>query len=142
MKSRQKERTVVENWEISSDSENENDGLIQNELGTSDLVNRLQIKEERNQLLQTTVKRLNSRIGTEIIDDNDIGASSSVPRRYENSMNVNTLHYQTDADLGSAFYFLTNVKFIFIFFYAYMIFHINSNVSFSVMVTACTITRH
>lgn len=111
IKSRQKERKVVEAWNISSDSEKENgDELVQSELGTDDLVNRLRIKQEQNNVLQSTVKKLNSRLGTEIIDDNENGSSSLVC--YENSKNINTLTYQRDAEFGSSFYFITNVKFI------------------------------
>lgn len=119
IKSRQKEKSVVERWEISSESENENEAYIQNDVNPHDFINRLQIKKEQNKFLQTAVNKLNIRLGTEIVDDDENAACSFAMRRYENSMNVNTLHYQRDADLGQKFFFVTNVKWISTFFSFY-----------------------
>lgn len=101
----------MESWELSSDSEDENaKASPDEELDANELRNRLTIKQEHIDSLQNTVKKLNNRLGTEIVDGSEDAANFLRPRRYENSKNVNTLHYQNDLEFGKNIYFITNVR--------------------------------
>lgn len=77
------------------------------------MVDQLKIKQEKIDLLENSLKLLNGRIGTEIIDDegNAVGTDvGSMERVIHNESNVNTLHYQLGAEFGKTFYFITNVS--------------------------------
>lgn len=78
---------------LSSGDENEDEQIVPDQL---------QIKKEKIELLECTVRKLNVRIGTEIIDvDDNVGGinttSVTIPR-YVSC--VNTLHYQLDEEFG------------------------------------------
>lgn len=108
--------SVVESWDLSSDNNKEN----QKENNTPslqfepDLLNSIKIKQERIELLTNTVNKLSERIGTDIIDEDPNEDKTrehfGLRRRYENSMNVNTLHYQRDEEFGKNLFYITNVR--------------------------------
>lgn len=102
--------------EVPSDTENEDctaKTQQENAMPTHDLFKHLKVKQERISLLENTVKDLNNRIGTEIIDDDcyEIGSSLALSR-YDRNENVNTLHFQLDTEFGKKIYFITNVRII------------------------------
>lgn len=71
----------------------------------------LKIKQEKIDKLEVTVKTLNKRIGTEIVDLEDgvsVEDSTSPAPRYVSK--VNTLNYQRDLDFGKNMYYITNVR--------------------------------
>lgn len=106
-----KETSVIESWQVSSDSESdlENEGTYQqHNLETNDVMTLLKIKQEKVETLEKVVENLNKRIGTEIVDDVDHGTSAAIPR-YRNRLDVNTLHYQIDAEFANDTYFKTDV---------------------------------
>lgn len=106
------DKTVVECWEISSDSDNEPDLMMPCNPNVIEynLKSDLKIKEERIEMLQVTIKKLNERLGTEVIDDNESSAQLPFKRQHSNGLNVNTLHYQRDEEFGKPYFFITNVR--------------------------------
>lgn len=56
-----------------------------------------------------TLMKLNSRIGNEIIDDDDSGKATAMPA-YRNIRNVNTSHLQIDEEFGKDIYFITDAR--------------------------------
>lgn len=82
------------------------------DLGTQDLLGVVQIKKERISLLENTVHKLNSRLGTEILNDDEHscdGASIGISSKYKRNTDVNTLHYHIDEDFAKKIYFITDV---------------------------------
>lgn len=108
-------QSVVENWDLSTDNENENTVTPQQKVfAKSDLEACLKIKQERVETLETAIKHLNDRVGTEVIDDYDddnaMGATSLAIRRYKRNQNRNTLNYQIDSEFGKDLFFITDVR--------------------------------
>lgn len=65
------------------------------------------IKIEEYNSLRKSVKKMNTRIGDEIIDDSE----SSLDEDYEEPENVvNTRHYEVDGQFAPKYYFITNVS--------------------------------
>lgn len=85
----------------------DNKDLQQDELQQIESVNviePLKIKQE-NERLRTTIRNLNNRIGTEVVQDEYcVEATPRYPRT------VNTLNYQNDLAFGKKIFFITNVN--------------------------------
>lgn len=99
---------IVESFVLtSSDESDETDGLqIESQQDSRiELMEHRKIKQE-NEHLRNVIRNLNTRIGTEIIDDdNDTAvAAPQYPR------NVNTLHFQNDHEFAKNIFYITNVS--------------------------------
>lgn len=114
--------TVVEKWELSDEEKDSSESSVQESQPSQPIDVETfvfdpnvvsQIKKER-ELLQATVQKLNERIGTEVITDDDIGAgpSGSTANRYNHERNrdVNTRYYQLDSTFGKNIYYITDVS--------------------------------
>lgn len=76
-----------------------------------DLLTKLKIKTEIVEQLVNVNMKLNQRIGTEIIEDDDEGSSSSArSRNCGLKCIVNTREYQTDSEFGVKYLYLNNVR--------------------------------
>lgn len=92
---------IVESLDLASD---ESDELNLNTIETEhNIIAPSEIKKE-NDLLRMTIQNLNTRIGTEILEDDIVEDSVVVPRTVY-PRNVNTLHYQHDHEFGKHIYY-------------------------------------
>lgn len=76
----------------------------------TEMITCLKIKQEKIKRLESSVKKKSQRIGTEIVDDEDVEsvASSMAVPRFINK--ICTLHEQWDASFGRIFLYSTNVR--------------------------------
>lgn len=88
--------------ENSDEKDFQQDELQQNDSGN--VIELLKIKQE-NERLRATIRNLNNRIGTEVVEDEYcVVAAPRYPRT------VNTLNYQNDFPFGKKNFVITNVN--------------------------------
>lgn len=94
----------MESVNLISSDENE-EQKTDDEQNDDELIGPRKIKQE-NERLRNTIRNLNFRIGTEIVDDDDdtVVLAPQYPRK------INTLHYQNDHEFAKDIFFITNVS--------------------------------
>lgn len=105
-------KQIIEIHDITENNDNQSDENISSPIDdcNDDLQTKLKIKTEILELLVNVNKKLNQRIGTEIIEDDDEDSLASArSRNGDLKYIVNTREYQTDSEFGKKYLYLNNV---------------------------------